>query len=330
MTKKVFVTGGSGYIGRNIVKSLVKNGFAVTALARSKKSADIVTSLGAKVAMGDMANKQALFDGMKGHDYLIHAAADTNHGISTSTQDRVNSTGTKNVYQAAKQAGISRAVHLSTEAVLLTGEPLINVDETFPIPHNHAGGYSRTKAIAEKIALASASKSFEIIIVRPRFVWGKDDTTALPQLVEAAKSGKLAWIGGGDYLTSTTHVSNLIHGLMLALEKGENKNIYFLSDGAPVEFRQFITRLLATNDVEPPTKQVPRFIVKTVVRLGDWFAQKTNNKIHGPMSWQEYSTLGVEVTLNIDKARKELGYEPIVSRQDGIKELSDIFANATI
>ncbi|WIE41828.1 NAD-dependent epimerase/dehydratase family protein (plasmid) [Agrobacterium tumefaciens] len=101
------------------------------------------------------------------------------------------------------------SIHLSTESVLATGKPLVNVDETMLLPLKPAGGYSRTKAVAERIALAANADDFAVVVLRPRFVWGRDDTTALPALTEAVKSGKFAWISGGTYLTSTTHIGNL-------------------------------------------------------------------------------------------------------------------------
>ena len=89
-----------------------------------------------------------------------------------------------------------------------------------------------------------------------------------------------------------------------------------------MEFRDFITRLLATQGVEAPSRQSPRWLVATVVRIGAFLGRMTGGAIHGPMSWQEYAVLGVEVTLNIAKARRELGYSPVISREEGLAELS--------
>lgn len=198
-------------------------------------------------------------------------------------------------------------------------KPLI--DESYPLPFKPAGGYSRTKAQAEQIALQHSQQDLEVVVIRPRFVWGRDDTTAMPQLVDAARSGKLSWIGGGRYRTSTTHVDNLVHGLMLALESGRGGEVYFLSDGEPVEFREFITSLLTSQQATVPTREVPRWLVVALVRMGEVLSRFTKGAISGPMSWQEYAVLGVEVTLNINKAHTELGYSPTLSRKAGLAEL---------
>ncbi|HEB89249.1 MAG TPA: NAD-dependent epimerase/dehydratase family protein [Deltaproteobacteria bacterium] len=322
-TSTLFLTGGSGYIGRNLLRAFVADGFRVRALARSEKAANVVSGLGAEPVRGDLLDVEALKRGMAGAGLVIHAAADTDHGMGSTAQAEVNLQGTRNVYEVAKAQGVQRALHLSTEAVLLDGRPLRNADETTPIPEKHAGGYSKTKAEAERIALAHSGDGLDVIVVRPRFVWGRDDTTALPQLIEAARSGKLSWIGGGHYEMSTTHIANVVHGVRLALEKGRGGEVYFITDGRPVGFRTFITALLEAAGVEPPTTGIPRWIVATVVRVGDFLARLTGGRLHGPMSRQEYAVLGVEVTLDIDKARRELGYAPIITREEGLAEIRE-------
>ena len=317
----VFVTGGSGYVGRNILRALVQAGHRVTALARSSASAEVIANLGAEPVLGDLSDVEALRKGMSGAVYLIHAAADTDHGLESSAQEQANLQGSRNVYAEASRAGVRRALHLSTEAVLLNGRPLVNADETTPFPKSPAGGYSKTKAESERIALAHSGESLEVVVVRPRFVWGRDDTTALPQLIEAARTGKLSWIGGGRYRMSTTHIANAVHGMLLALEKGRAGEVYFVTDGEPVEFREFVTKLLATQGVEAPSREIPRWLASPALRIGDLLGRMTGGAVQGPMSWQEYAVLGVEVTLNIDKAQRELGYSPVISRDEGLAEL---------
>ncbi len=316
-----FITGGSGYIGRNLIQHLRAEGHAIFALARSDRAARIVSGLGAKVIKGDLFDSAALKQGMDNANYLFHLAADTNHGRSTKKQMEANRRGTELVYRTAQGCHITRAIHLSTEAVLLTGKPLINADETTPLPDHFPGTYSASKAAAEQIALAYGAKGLDIVVVRPRFVWGRDDTTALPQLVAAAQSGKLKWIDTGHYPTSTTHIANLCHGLLLALNKGCKGEIYFITDGPPISFRKFITALLETQGVTAPKGEVPRSALKLVVQAGEFLSTITGGLLQGPMSMQEYATLGVEVTLNIKKAEQDLGYSPLLTREQGLEEL---------
>ena len=93
--------------------------------------------------------------------------------------------------------------------------------------------------------------------MRPRFVWGKGDTTLLPEMVKTVEAGKFAWIGGGLNVTDTAHVDNVVEGLVLAAEKGRPGEAYFVTDGEPVVFREFVTAMLETQGVEPPDRSLP-------------------------------------------------------------------------
>lgn len=318
MGMPIFVTGGSGYLGRNLIRRLVGDGHQVSALARSEASALAIEVLGAKAVRGDIMDFSSLVAGMSGCQGLVHAAADTGHAIHEPEQHTTNLNGTRNVFAAAREAGVARAVHISTEAVLLSGKPLADATEGAPYPVRFAGSYSASKAAAEKMALSLSSDAMPVIVVRPRFVWGRDDTTALPQLVAAARSGKLAWIGGGHYLTSTTHIDNAVEGIVLALMHGRGGQAYFVADEERSTFREFVSRLLQAAGVEPPAKSVPRIAVRCVVAVGSAIESLTRGAIAAPIGAQEYGTVGVEVTLNTDKARRELGYRPVIDLGAGM------------
>lgn len=322
MTNTLLVTGASGYLGRNIVREFIERGHKVRGLTRSDASSDLIMRLGAEPVRGDIMDKASLEAAMRNVGALVHAAADTDHGRSTKEQELTNLKGTQNVYDAAHAAGVKRAVHISTEAVLMDGRPIVNADETWPIPEKPAGAYSRTKAGAERIALAANGNGMDVIVMRPRFVWGRDDTTALPQLITAAESGKLVWFDGGDYLTSTTHIANVVEGVRLCLEKGRGGEVYFITDGQDIAFRPWVTALLATKGISvSEVKSVRRGFMNFIVSAGELLANLTGGALNGPLGRQEYATVGNTVTLNIAKARKELGYEAVMSRAEGLAEL---------
>lgn len=324
---RIFITGGSGYVGRNLIRHFVGRGIPVTALARSPKSERTVAELGATPFSGDLFGTD-LTRGMEGCDVLIHAAADTDHGPGTESQRRVNEEGTRVVFKTARAAGIQRAIHLSTELVLADGHPLVNVDEHHPLPRRPAGSYSRSKAAAERCALSFNGGGMDVVAVRPRFVWGRDDTTALPNLLGAVKSGQFAWISGGDYLTTTTHIANLCHGIELAIARGKGGEVYFLGDDEPVRFRDFATALMATQGVKAPEKSVPRALLRLIAGVGDWLHKVSGGRITAPLTLQAFATSAVSITLDISKARRELGYVPIMSREAGLAEMAAASASS--
>ncbi|WP_313434034.1 NAD-dependent epimerase/dehydratase family protein [Novosphingobium sp.] len=316
----LFLTGGSGYLGRNLIRHFVASGVQVIALVRSQKAADVVRALGARPIVGALSDP-ALAEPMKGCRSLVHAAAHTSHGPETPEHVAVNVEGTRAMFGAARQAGVRRAVHVSTESVLLDGRALVNVDENRAMPARFPGAYSRTKAEAERVVQALNGDGFEVVIVRPRFVWGRDDTTALPILTAAARSGQMAWIDGGDYLTSATHVANACHGIELALRRGLAGEAYFITDGEPSTFRSFVSRLLETQGIAPLEKVVPSWLVRTIARVGEAAAWLSGGRIKPPVTRQDLATMAVEVTLDITKAKRDLGYAPVVSVEEGMAEL---------
>lgn len=319
-SEKLFITGGSGYIGRNLIRHYVAKGRQVVALARSDAAMETVRGLGAEPRQGDVLSA-GLAEAMAGCDELIHAAADTDHGRGTPAQVSTNLDGTRNVFAAARRARLSRAVHVSTESVLLDGQPLVNATERHPIPRRAVGTYSRTKAEAERLALAQNADDFVVIAVRPRMVWGRDDTTALPQLIGAASSGQLAWIDGGHYKTYSTHIANLCAGIDLALSRGRGGEVYFLSDGEPWAFRKLVSGMLTANGIAVPDKTVPRWLLRSMATVGDALANLTAGRVTLPISMQSFATSAVEVTLDITKAHTELGYRPVMTIEDGLREM---------
>ena len=260
----IFVTGGSGFLGQHLLRTLVAAGHPVRALARSEQAAAVVRRCGATAVPGEVADPDALRDGMAGCGTVVHAAALTSQWGPRERFERVNVEGTAAVIEAARWAGVARFVHVSTEAVLADGRPLVRVDETRPRPARVVGEYGRTKGLAEDLVLAANSAALTTVAVRPRLVWGPDDTSILPEIVRAAEAGRFAWVDGGHYLTSTCHVANVCAGIVLAAEKGRGGEAYFLTDGEPVPFRDFLTALAATAGVELGDRSVPRWLLAGV------------------------------------------------------------------
>ncbi len=310
------MTGGSGFVGRHLIPALRARGVEVMALARSDASMKAVESLGAIAVRGDLEDTAAMTLGCKGCDVVFHCAAHLNHYDPLPVHMRVTVQGTENTLAAARAAGVKRFIHVSTEAVLGDGHPIIRADETRPLPAKPYGVYPTSKGRAEAaVVAANGQGGLETVVVRPRFVWGKGDTTLLPQLIDAVKKGTFGWIDGGKYLTSTVHVDNCVEGMLLAADKGVPGSIYFLTDGPPHETREFLTKLLATQGVDASkSRNVPRWLVKTLVTLTQWMKKP-------PMTKSAFSVVAHEVTVDDSKARRELGYTSAKSVEQGLAEM---------
>ena len=316
-----FVTGGSGFIGGHLIRRLVADGWPVRALARSEASAARVREAGAEPVMGDLDDVAAMTAGARDCEYAFHAAAALGDWGRREQFVHGNVTGTANALRACREAGVRRFVHVGTEAAILAGQALVNADESAPLRPDSKAHYSATKAIAEQTVLDANGDGFETVVLRPRLVWGPGDTTILPALAESVERGQFAWIGGGEHRTSTTHVANVVEGLVLAATRGQPGNAYFVTDAEPVVFRDFVTDLLATRGMEPPDRNVPAAVARPLAGAVEalWTALRRTSRPPLTRFALWFSTL--ECTIDISKARRELGYQPVKSIEEGLAEL---------
>jgi nucleoside-diphosphate-sugar epimerase len=323
MADTTFVTGGSGFIGGRLIDRLLSGGWTVRALARSDRSAAAVGELGAEPVMGDISSVDSIRAGAAGCSHAFHAAAHVGDWGPRSEFVRDNVLGTHNVLAGTAAAGVGRFVHVGTEAALLAGQPLVNADESLPLRPDSPSLYPSTKALAEQaVRQANRPGSFETVVVRPRFVWGPGDTTILPTLMATVKSGQFRWIGGGRHRTSTTHVDNVAEGLLLGAQRGAPGAAYFVTDGEPVVFRDFVTALLATQGVEAPSGELPLAVAKGLAAAGEAAWSKLPLPGSPPLTRMALWVSSLECTIDISRARAELGYAPVISREQGLAGLS--------
>jgi nucleoside-diphosphate-sugar epimerase len=320
----VFVTGGSGFIGQKLIRRLVDEGNVVFALARSERSGELLAELGAQPMPGDLSDLDSLKAAANGAELAFHAAAHVAEWGPKWQFEEINVRGTSHVIDACRAAGVRRLVHVSTEAVLLAGKPLVNVDESAPLRPDSKSPYCSSKAKAEQLVHDANGDGLETVCVRPRFVWGKGDTTLLPSMVEMVKAGRFAWIGGGHHLTSTTHADNAVEGLVLAAQRGKPGGVYFVTDGEPVEFREFVTKLLGTQGVVAPDRNVPLAPARRGAATGEMLWRLLPLKGSPPLTRMAVWVSSLETTINIGRAREELGYRPVRTREDGLDELISV------
>ncbi|BCL25255.1 NAD-dependent epimerase/dehydratase family protein [Streptomyces aurantiacus] len=304
---QTFVTGGSGFIGQVLVRRLIDEGHSVRALVRSQASAEKVSALGAEPVRGELTDPTTWRDQVTGSDVVFHLAAATDVTADRERHELVSVRGTQAAVDAARYAQVPRFVHCGSEAALLAGDPLVDVDETAPLRPDSEAAYCAVKAAAEKIVLDANAPGFATVSIRPRFVWGPDSILT-DSLVAAAKAGQFAWIDGGRHTTDVTFVENAVEGLVLGWRRGRPGQAYFVTDRHRVSLREFLETLFEIHGVDTP---IPELDVETAAR-----------EVPVPVRW----FLGQSCTLRTDKAVAELGYEPVVSHAAGLDAVRNSLA----
>jgi nucleoside-diphosphate-sugar epimerase len=316
--KQVFVTGGSGFVGQNLLPMLIKQGYQVKALARSPQAIQKVAQLGAVAIKGDLTDIQALAAGVKDCSSVFHLAASVDFFASEKELIELHVEATKLLLSIAKNAHVQKFIYLGAASVIMNGKPIVNADETFT-SDNIIDGYSRTKLKAEQLVLQANTSSFQTASLRPPLIWGKGDPNTLPAIIEAVKKGRMQFIDGGKHRFVTCHVANVCHALLLADKIEQNGKAYFLTDGETPVFKDFIKNYVATQGVTVPDKAVSLAMAKRVASVMEFVWKTFRLSGHPPLYKGLVNTLGLEFITNDKRARQELGYQTFVSIEQGLK-----------
>ena len=319
---KVFVTGGSGFVGRNLIRRLKRDGVAVAALARSETAANVVAGLGAVPVRGDLLDEASLVDGMQGCEIVFHSAATVDDWGPRELFWRINVEGTEVALRAAAKAGVEGFIHVGTEAIYADGHSdLTNLTETSPLPNKPLPRYPMTKLEAERRVLAANTQSLRCVSVRPRLIWGNDDSSVLPKILEQVAAGKFVWPDHGNALTSSCHVDNVCEGLVLAAQKGLGGEAYFVTDGKPHSYRDFLGAQFIVHGYNVPKKSVPLVVASSFARISEWSWEHLHLPGAPPVHRLMIELGAKPVTIDDRKAREQLGYQPIVRPADVLPQL---------
>jgi nucleoside-diphosphate-sugar epimerase len=315
-----FVTGGSGFVGGRLIQALVAQGWQVRALVRGQKAAASVATLGAIPVLGELTDQSALSKAMAGSQVVFHAAALFKMWGKREEFNAVNVEGTRTLVEAAVDTPSVRKVIMVSASAVVQGdpEPLVNIDEGVPIQQRSFAPYGASKAAAEQILLAADGRrdGFQTVAIRPPMIWG----TGMPMLDQmVVKAGNWQWPDGGTQAMSTCHVNNLIDALLLVVDRG--RGVYFVADAEEGTLKSVISDLLATRGVKAGDKSVAFGVAWMLAGLMGLFWKLFNLKGEPPITRQMLRLIGKPFTLNIGKARRELGYAPRVSWKQGIAEM---------
>ncbi len=319
---RVFVTGGSGFVGGHVIEDLV-GAHEVRAMARSDRSAEKVEAFGAvavRCSLEDIGPEH-----LKGVDAIVHAAAYVEEYGPESAYFDANVGGTQRLLDAAREAGVSRFVLVSTNATVFDGKGQLQVDEQAAYTELGPFPYGRSKAEAERRVLAANDGSLTTVAVRPCFVWGPRDNSVLPALKRMADEGSFVWLDGGRAKVSTTHVDNLVHAVVRGLEAAPERvggEAFFVTDEDDTDLRAFLTALATANGFALPGRSMPSWLVRTIAAglAGLWAVMGRTTP--PPVTRMAALLMSSDMTVQTTKARARLGWKPVVGRQEALAKMA--------
>jgi len=316
---KVFLTGGTGFIGGEVARQLRGRGNEVACLVRNPEKAAKLRELGCDLVAGDLSDETAIRNGMEGCDAVIHAAAVYEVGIPASQRPAMreaNVGGTERVLGAAREAKIPKVVYVSTVGVFGNTHGRI-VDESYEHPAKEfTSAYEQTKWEAHQAAKRMIGEGLPCVIVQPGGVYGPGDTSQVADLLEQFFAGKLPLMPFPELGICLSHVEDIAGGILLALDKGTTGETYVIS-GPATTMREAIETVAQVSGRKAPKRNLPTVLMKAMIPIGPLVG-----KVMGqPPNLRELisSADGVTFWASYDKAQRELGYSPR-GMEEGLRE----------
>jgi nucleoside-diphosphate-sugar epimerase len=318
--ERVLVTGGGGFLGRAIVRQLIEAGDHVTSFSRQSYAE--LDRLGVDQIKGDISDPRAMDRAISGMDTVFHVAAKP--GIWGKFEDyfAVNVTGTKNVIDACVKNRVKHLIYTSSPSVVFDGNNMEGVDESVGYPETFHAPYPETKAMAER--LVRASKSVQTISLRPHLIWGPGDNHLFPGIIRRA--GRLRRIGDGTNRVDTIYVDNAARAHILARNALRNDpalagNVYFISQDEPVLLWAMVDRFLEAAGLEPVKKTIPPGMAFFIGRFFELVYGVLGIEGEPPITSFAAKELSTSHFFDISRAKKDLGYLPLISTEQGLERL---------
>ncbi|HUO09668.1 MAG TPA: NAD-dependent epimerase/dehydratase family protein [Phycisphaerae bacterium] len=319
------VTGGGGFLGLAVVKQLCSRGHTVRTFQRGKYAE--LDALGVESIQGDITDAAAIAAAAKGVDTVFHVAAKPGVWGTYADFHSPNVIGTQNVLSACRSNSIPRLIFTSSPSVVFGGNNENGITESAPYARRYLAHYPKTKAIAEQLVLAANSVELATIALRPHLIWGPNDPHLVPRILERARIGRLSMIGNRKNLVDSTYIDNAANAHLLAADRlapGSpiSGKAYFISNGEPLPMADLIRRILSAAGIEPV---IPTLNSHLAYAAGT--AMELTHKLlrlkHEPLLTRFVARqLSTAHWFDISAAKRDLGYEPQVTIEEGMQRLA--------
>jgi nucleoside-diphosphate-sugar epimerase len=321
MTMKALVTGATGFLGGALVRRLHGMGWDVTALGRNAKKLNQLEDEGMRVVQHDLKEKNSLIAACKNQEVVFHCAALPSPWGNFEAFYQANVIGTRNVVQACLENNVKRLVHVSTPSIYFDYGSRIGVKETDPLPES-ISNYAATKLLAEEEVDKGFANGLAVVSIRPRALFGEGDTVIFPRLIPRLKSGRLPILGDGENIVDLTYIENVVDALLLCAESPANTlgKKYNISNGEPVKIWELVNHICDELNLPHPKRKISYQTANAAATALELIYTLIPTHPEPPLTRLTVSMLAHSTTLDISAARTELGYQPHVSVEEGVKK----------
>ena len=317
----ILVTGATGLVGSHFAEQARLRGHRVRAIVRQPGQCTDLTKWGMELVAGDLTNRESLVTAAKGATVVVHCAAKVGDWGPTDEYRTVNVRGLKDLLDAVEGSGsLKRFVHISSLGVYPARDHY-GTDEFEPTSTLGIDGYTLTKVEAENLVRDHIrDHRLPAVILRPGFIYGPRDRTILPKVLARLKSGGFKFLGNGQQLLNNTFVGNLVSAMFLAIDKDDVVGeIFNITDNRLVSRREFIGTICEAAGIPTPAGKVPLPVAKVLANLMEGAYRLLRKKEAPLLSSARIKFLGLNLDYSIDKARRQLGYDPATDFTDAMR-----------
>lgn len=319
--KRALVTGGGGFVGKAVVARLLALGVATTVVGRHRY--DEIEQAGGRCVVGDITDAKLMEGATAGVDAVFHVAALAGIWGPWRNYYATNVVGTESIVAGCRKNRVPMLIYTSTPSVVFNREDILGGDERLPYADRYLCHYAKSKAMAEKTVLDADSPDLAVCALRPHLIWGPGDPHLFPRLLLSGRKKKLKRVGDGSNLVDISYIDNVAHAHILAAKnlagpRTAAGKAYFISQGEPVNLWGWINELFAAMDVATIEDSISFHLA---YRLGGAMeAMYTVARVVTEPRMTRFlaEQLAKSHYFSIENARRDLGYEPLVSTAEGL------------
>jgi nucleoside-diphosphate-sugar epimerase len=319
--ERVLITGATGFLGGALARRLKQDGFAVTATGRDPRAGAKLEQDGIRFVAADLTDAEAVRRLCAEQAYVFHSAALAAPWGSRDAFERANVLATRHVAEASRAANVRRFVFVSSPSIYMENSDRLSISEDDPLPPRALSLYAETKREAEQIVDGEHARGLSTITIRPQAIFGPGDRTIFPRLIRLAKKGTLPIIGDGKNLIDVTYIDNVVDALVLCM-RAEGPALggkFNITNGEPQSLYALVERVLDQLHLQYRRKRISLSTASKIAAGLELIHRVALPNKEPLLTRYAVCALARTRTLNIDRARTELGYTPRVSVDEGIE-----------